>query len=268
MNFDTPATAVAAPPRLSLLRLRPEKKLLAALIFSLGVSALSQPGPLLAACACAAVFAFFSSLPPSLLLKRLASVNGFFLLLWLLLPFSLTARGAEEAAFTLGPFLGYPSGLALALLITLKGNAIALALFSLAGSSSLTENGHALLALRVPEKLVALLLITHANLALMAREYQNLFAAAKLRGFKPRTTLASYATYAQLIGLLLIRSWQHAGRIEQAMRLRGFCGRFPLIPSRCTCPPEVQEHNRRAGQGLLFFCVFASLVLIVWNYTL
>lgn len=265
MAFDTPADTVRPLRFFAFRALAPEKKLLAALAFSIAVSILSSPLPALAACALSALLLLLSGLPLAFTARRLLSINAFFVLLWLLLPLSFVRHNGEAALLEAGPLALYPSGFVLALLITLKGNAIAGALIALAGTSSVTENGRALKRLRVPEKLVALLLITHGNLALMADEYRRIFEAARLRGFVARTGLASYRTYARLLGLLLVRSWQHARRVEDAMRLRSFAGRFPIIPSRCFCPPEVQAHNRACALALLFACCAASAGLVVWD---
>ena len=266
--FDTPADHAAPLARFSFRSMSPSRKLLSAFIFSAGTSLLVHPIPASAACVFAALLILCSGLPFSFLAKRLLSINIFFALLWLLLPLSFLPRGGQLPLFTFGPFAFYPSGIDLALLVTLKGNAIAAALLALAGSSSVIENGHALRSFHIPDKLVALLLITHSNLILMAREYRRLFNAAKLRGFVPRTSLASYQTYARLVALLLVRSWQHAQRIECAMRLRGFNGLFPLIPSRCTCPPEIQHRNRLAASALLCVCSTVILMLISWDFML
>lgn len=265
MSFDTRADAARPLSFFAFRALAPDRKLLAALAFSIAVGVLTDFRPALAACGAAALLLLLSGLPVHFVTKRLLSINVFFALLWLMLPLSLVHRGGEVALFEAGPLALYPSGFALALLITLKGNAIAGALLALAGTSTVTENGRGLKRLRVPEKLVALLLITHGNLALMADEYRRIFEAARLRGFIPRTGLASYATYARLLGLLLVRSWQHARRVERAMELRCFAGRFPIIPSRCTCPPEVQTRNRACSLVLLFFCCAVSGALIVWD---
>jgi cobalt/nickel transport system permease protein len=268
MPFDTPAESARSLPLFSFRAMKPERKLLAALAFSFGVSLLSRPLPALAACAFAAALVLCSGIERSVLGKRLLSINAFFLLLWLLLPFSFAPGNRENVLHLFGPFSVQPPGIALALLITLKGNALALALLALAGSSTIAENGHGLRALRVPDKLVALLLVSHANLGLVAAEYARLLDAAKLRGFAPRTSLASYATFARLIALLLIRAWQRAQRVDEAMRLRGFSGRFPFIPSRCSCPPRIQARNRRAALLLLILCCTAPAALLVWNIAL
>jgi cobalt/nickel transport system permease protein len=265
MPFDTPANASSGPPFFSFRAIRPDRKLLGAGVFSLGASLLTHPLPALAACGFAGILLLCSGIDRKAFGKRFISVNAFFLLLWLLLPLSAMPENGESVLFSCGPLVFHSSGIFLALLITLKGNAIAVALLALAGSSTIAENGRALLSLHVPDKLVALLLLTHSNLALMADEYSRLFQAARLRGFTPRTSPASYATYARLIALLLVRAWQHAQRVDEAMRLRGFSGRFPIIPSRCSCPPRMQARNRRAAFLLQAFCCSASVALLAWD---
>lgn len=265
MTFETPAESALSLPFFSLRAMAPQRKLVAALVYSLAVSLLLRPFPAGCACAFSLLLLLCSGLPLRTTARRLLAVNAFFPPLWLLLPLSFAPRSGEVAAYILGPMAFYPSGLELALLITLKGNAIAAALLALAGSSTVAENGKALALLGLPQKLVALLLITHNNLELMAREYKSLFQAARLRAFNPRSNAASYATYARLLGLLLTRSWHKARRVDEAMRLRGFAGRFPVLPSRCTCPPRIKARNRRSAALLLAMCLAASLVLSFWD---
>lgn len=266
MAFETPADTARPLAFFSLRAMAPDKKLLAAFVYSVAVSLLQQSPAACAACIFSLLLLLCSGLPASTVIKRLASVNLFFLLLWLLLPLSFFPRGQEAPVFILGPLVLYASGLHLALLITLKGNAIAAALLALTGSSTVSENGRALDALGVPRKLVALLLITHGNLELMAREYKALFEAARLRSFVPRSSFAAYTTYARLLALLLVRSWQHARRVDDAMRLRGFAGRFPVLPSRCTCPPHVQARNKRSALLLVTACAAFGLGLLVCDW--
>ena len=235
------------------------EKLCAALVFSLAASLLSHPLPALGACVFAALLLACSGLSPAFIARRLMPINGFFLFLWILLPLSFSSGSGPETTLSFGPVSLNASGAALALLITLKGNAIAAALLALAGTSSVRENGHALIRLGLPEKFVVLLLVTHGNLERMAEEYQRGFQAAKLRAFTPATTLASYGTYARLVGLLLVRSWQRAQRIETAMRLRGFCGRFPLIAPQ-------GPGKKHYGPALLIASCAAAAALSVWSW--
>ena len=91
----------------------------------------------------------------------------------------------------------------------------------------------------------------------MADEAARLFAAAKLRGFVPANSLASYKTFGYLTAMLLLRSWQRSQRTGKAMRLRGFAGRFPLLDA---CPPS-PDFTRAGNCLLLGMCVVTGLLL-------
>jgi cobalt/nickel transport system permease protein len=267
-TFETPADSARSLPYFSLRSMRPERKLAAAAVFSLCAALLSRPAPALGACLFAALLLCCSGLPLRDIARRLASVNAFFLPFWLILPLSPAPDGDTRTLFSLGPLAFHTAGFETALLIWLKGNAAACAIAALAGSSTLAENGRALRALHVPDKMTALLLITYTNLGLMACEYVRLFQAARLRGFVPGASPAACRVYARLIGLLLVRSRQKAQRVEQAMLLRGFRGCFPLLPTQCSCPLEIRLRDTRAAALLPALCCLAGGTLVVWDVIL
>ena len=169
-----------------------------------------------------------SELPLGLILRRLLLVNGFIGFLWLTLP--LTYPGPP--VFVSGPLHVSRDGLLLAGLITLKTNAIILIFISLLATSSVAELGHAMAKLRLPNKLCLLLLFSYRYIFVINQEYQRLVRAARLRGFKPGTNLHTYKSYAHLFGMTLVKSWNRAERVHQAMLLRGFSGRFYTLDDR------------------------------------
>jgi cobalt/nickel transport system permease protein len=156
--------------------------------------------------------------------KRLLTANTFTLFLWLTLP--LTYGGREMISF--GPLTLSGEGIRLATLITLKTNCIVLSLIALLGTSRIASLGHALEGLYCSRRLCFLLLFSYRYIFVIYQEYQKLTRAAGMRCFVPATTLHTYRTYAYLFGMTLVRSWNRATRVHQAMLLRGFNGR--LIP--------------------------------------
>ncbi len=50
-----------------------------------------------------------------------------------------------------------------------------------------------------------------------------------IRSFKPGTNLHTYKSYAYLVGMLIVSSYERAQRIYNAMLCRGFTGKFPVI---------------------------------------
>ena len=86
--------------------------------------------------------------------------------------------------------------------------------------------GYALNRLRVPDKIVHLLLMTYRYVFVLEQEYQRLMRAVKIRGFQPATNLHTYRTYAYVVGMLFVRAAERAERVQQAMLCRGFKRKF------------------------------------------
>ncbi|TVM19508.1 cobalt ECF transporter T component CbiQ [Oceanidesulfovibrio indonesiensis] len=155
-------------------------------------------------------------------LRRLLVVNSFIAFIWLLVP--LTYGG--EPLFSFGFLHISREGVRLAALITLKSNGIVLVLMSLVATSTLVDMGRAMESLGVPSRLCRLLLYTVRYLTVIEDEYRRLARAAGLRGFAPRLNLHTCRTYGHMIAMTMVRSYNRARRVQQAMQLRGFTGRF------------------------------------------
>ena len=156
------------------------------------------------------------------LLNRLMLINGFMLLLWIVIPFTIEG----EPIFSLGPLRAGLQGVYLAAFITLKSNTILLLLISLMGTIPIVTLGKALGHLKIPVKIVYLVLFTYRYIHVIFEEYQRLINAIKMRGFQPHTNVHTYRTIAYLIGMLMVRSYERAQRIHSAMLCRGFNGVF------------------------------------------
>ncbi len=159
------------------------------------------------------------------LARRLAHVEGFLVVLALLLP--LTVPGPAAVAF--GPIALSQPGLERAVAIVLRVNLSAIALFTLIGGLEPIRLGHALARLGMPEKLVHLLLFAARWVGLVAAEARRLDDALRVRGFRARPSAHGLRTLAHFIGQLLVRAFERAERVEEAMRCRAFAGRFALV---------------------------------------
>ncbi|MCW5200516.1 cobalt ECF transporter T component CbiQ [Desulfobulbus sp. F4] len=155
-------------------------------------------------------------------LRRLLIVNGFNGLFWLFLPLTYGGKALQVA----GGISLSKAGLLLAALITVKANAAILIFISLLATSTVASLGHGLQRLRLPPRLCLLLLFSYRYLGLIHEEFLRLQRAAELRCFQPRSSLHSYRTYGHLLGMVIVRSWNRAERVQQAMNLRGFTGVF------------------------------------------
>jgi cobalt/nickel transport system permease protein len=187
------------------------------------------------ALALASVLTLLSRLDAVAILKRLLAANTFTIFLWLTLP--LTYGGEEFIRF--GPLSLSGEGLHLAALITLKTNTIVLSLLSLLGTSRIANIGHALERLHLPKRLCFLLLFSYRYVFVIYQEYQKLNRAARMRCFIPATNIHTYRTYGYLFGMTLVRSWNRATRVHQAMLLRGFNGRLIPLAQQTVCKNDI-----------------------------
>ncbi len=206
------------------------------------------PAPALAACVGAGLVGW-AGLQPGLFWRRMLTVNGFVFFLWAFLPF--TTPG--DPVGRLGPLTLTSQGLGLAVLISLKTNAIMLAFLALVATSDAASLGQAMHRLRVPEKLVFLFLFTYRFIHVINDERQRLTTAARLRGFAPRSNAHTYRTLASLLAMVLVGAMRRAEMTRRAMLLRGFRGRFATL------------RTFRPGRGerllLAFGAAFSALLI-------
>jgi len=158
-------------------------------------------------------------------IKRLKPLFWFLVMIWIFLP--LTFRG--EIVFEYWIFMATWPGILLSAKITLKSIAILLIFSALIATMPIASLGSGLHRLKVPDKMVFLLLMTYRYIAVIQSEYTRLLRAAKFRGFKPGTNLHSYKTYAFLAGMLFVRASLRARRVYQAMLCRGFKEKFHTL---------------------------------------
>ena len=203
-------------------RLEPRIRLVAAGVYSIVVALCHNLQVLSAAVAIAILLAITAHLSVRELFKRILVVNSFNLMLWLVLP--LTFHGS--IALGIGPLPVYSDGITMAAQITLKSNAIVLTLIALIATMNFSILGGALNRLRVPDKIVHLLMMTYRYVFLIEQEYQRLIRAARIRGFRPATNMHTYKTYASIVGMLLVRATIRADRVYKAMLCRGFRRKF------------------------------------------
>ena len=176
-----------------------------------------------------------AKLPPGAVFKRLKPLFWFLVMIWLVMPF--THEG--EPLVLLGPLPVTRPGVMLCVNITLKSVTILFYFMALVATMTVATLGQSLHCLHVPGKMVFLLLMTYRYIAVIQTEYHRLLRAAKFRGFVPGTNIHSYRTYAYLAGMLFVRASRRASRVYDAMRCRGFNGKFHTLD---TFSPGVVNH--------------------------
>ncbi|BCS87028.1 cobalt ECF transporter T component CbiQ [Pseudodesulfovibrio sediminis] len=231
----------------------PRIRLVCGLIVTIPVALLTVNQPAWLALAFGLLLIKMARLNSVKALQRLFVVNFFIAFLWLFLPFSLPG----DPILSLGPFHATNEGVNLALLITIKSNAIVLALMALIGTIPVQNLGPAMQQLGVQRKLCHILLFTYRYIFVIHDEYRTMRQSMQARGFKPRTNTHTYRSYAWLVGMLLVKSWDRAERVQSAMQCRGFKGRFYTLTEFETKPRDY---------GFLVLCLLVSAGLIYLGF--
>ncbi|MGQ9689451.1 MAG: cobalt ECF transporter T component CbiQ [Desulfobaccales bacterium] len=203
-------------------RLDPRGKIVVAALLAVLVATAATYLTALVSLALALLYLALARLPLGRVVVRLLLVNSFIFFLWFILP--LTYPG--DPVWHFGPLSASRQGLVFTGLITLKSNAIIIALIALVATVPVVTLGQALHQMRFPDKLSHLLLFTYRYIYVLEQEYRRLMQAMKIRGFQPRSNLHTYRSYAYLAAMLLVRSFDRAERVFQAMLCRGFQGKF------------------------------------------
>ena len=166
---------------------------------------------------------------------RLLELNVFMLMVLLVVPFSMPG----QPLFRLGPAVFTREGLLFALAVTVKGNAVLMILTALISTIETVALGHALNHLKVPDKLIHLFLFTVRYIDVLHHEYLRLRQAMRCRCFKAGMNRHTYRTLGNLVAVLLIRSLDRSERVMQAMKCRGFTGRFWMLDHFHTHPRDL-----------------------------
>jgi cobalt/nickel transport system permease protein len=199
-------------------RLHPTVKLSAALFFVVAVASFGRYdfGRLLPYLFYPVVLTALSDTPQAMLLKRFCVA----------LPFCLFAGGANlffdaETAFFL---FGIPVSFGFVSFATvlLKAWLCVTAVLLLVATTRFSELTRGLLRLRVPPIFVTVLEMTYRYAGVLFDEARSMYAAYALRGGNRGRRGLELRHMGGFLGMLLLRSFDRAERIYQAMKCRGY----------------------------------------------
>jgi cobalt/nickel transport system permease protein len=218
---------------------------LAALLLTIAAAAVVRSWPAaVAALGLAMVLAVLGRLPPRWAATRIGLAALFVALFVAPLPFFWPSSPAWTFS---------PAGATAAAVLILKAAAVVALSLVLLATAPLEVNLKAAHALRVPGLLVQLTLLSYRYLFLLADELGRIRIALRVRGFRNRANVRSYRVVAGASAALLVRGWERAERVGQAMRCRGFDGRFRSL----------DDFRTRAVDVLAFALIVAAAAAVV-----
>jgi cobalt/nickel transport system permease protein len=192
-------------------------------------------------------------LPRRWVLSRIGTVALLIAPFLLLLPL---VHSDTAPAWRVGSVQLSVEGVRLACLIALKTLALVILLLVLLTTSPLTETLKAAQALHVPSLLVQVAALTYRYVFVLNAELARLRLALRVRGYRNRLALHSYRTAGHVAGTLLVRGYERGERVGQAMRCRGFAGRFRSLSD---------WHTRAADVAAFLLLSGCAAALLAWD---
>lgn len=183
----TPATDFAdqGPANNPIDRLHPKTRLVMTLAILIFATIIHNPIVLAISMAAAIILVRIAKAPWHKLRHRLLHLEGFMIVLLVLLPFTMPGRPLLE----LGPLVATVEGTVRALTVAIKVNICVLSIYALLGSLDPIRIGQAAESLGLSPKFVRLFLITVRYVSVFRAETGRLSEAMRVRGFRPRSNM-------------------------------------------------------------------------------
>jgi cobalt/nickel transport system permease protein len=231
----------------------PRWKLAALVLATACVAALHSWPATLLALTLALGLAGLARLPPAWLAARLGTVGLVLVPFAVSLPFLV---GSPEPLLAWGWLHVSAEGVAAAAALCARALAVVTLMLVLVTTAPPDATLKAAHALRVPGLLVQLLLLTYRYIDVVTAELVQMRVAVRTRGYRNRPTWHSYRTIGNVTGTLLVRGVERADRVGQAMRCRGFDGRFRSLTD-----------FRTTWRDVVFFVAVTGLFggLLAWD---
>ncbi len=237
-------------------------KIVTILVCSFAIASLSHLAPALAAIGISLIILAVARVSFVKVLLRLLAISGFVGMFLVVMPFSVPAHHGDTVLIFNGmDWLGLNlRGLLLAATIAAKAIAIALLMEPLLSTAPFPVTLHGLSRLGIPEMVGQMALLSHRYLHVFRHEARRMSWGMRVRGFRKRTELATLRAMGNFIGMLFVRSFERTERVFDAMRARGYRGRFPE-------PVELRLQTKDVVLSAGWIAVAAALIVcdrIAW----
>jgi cobalt/nickel transport system permease protein len=204
-------------------------KIVTILLYSFLIAALRQLPPALMAVGISVLVLIIARASLARVLMRLLAIVGFVGMFLVVMPFTVPAHSGDTVYLFGGlEWLGFNlRGLHLAATVAAKAVAITLLMEPLLSTAPLPVTLHGLSRLGAPEMAGQMVLLSHRYLHVFRHEARRMSSGMQVRGFRKRSDLATLRAVANFLGMLFVRSFERTERVFDAMRARGYKGRFP-----------------------------------------
>ncbi len=244
-HFDIDKYAYLTSP---MHRFDPRAKVLSIAVLILSIALLDHIGVLLIGFFIVMIMVSFSNIPLWFVLKRMRWVALFMLAVLVILPFTVPGK----TLFTVGPFVVSREGTTRAGIIIIRAFSIVLLIFPMLATMKFVTFIETLGRYGVPDKLVQMIALTYRYIFVLLNEIKRTIRSVEARGYWKRKNIAHLRTTGNMIGTLLVRSYERSEKVYSAMVSRGYGGRMRTL----------KRFRMRLSDWLMAILVILAAVLL------
>lgn len=226
----------------------PRAKLVCILVLIFSIVLINDIGTLLIGFLIVIALVYVSNIPLRFVLKRLRWIVLFVIAMSIVLIFTIPGK----PVYTLGLLTISEEGLLRAFLISLKAFSVILLIFPMLATMKFVTFIKTLEKLRVPNKLVQIIALTYRYIFVFLNEIQRTFRSVESRGFRRKTSVFNLRIMGNIIGILLVRSYERGQHVYDAMVARGYDGKIGSL----------RKFEMRSRDWLKAFMILAMAVLL------
>jgi cobalt/nickel transport system permease protein len=237
-------------------------KIVTILAYSFMIVSLGRLTPALTAVAVSLLVLVIARASWVKVLMRLLAIAGFVGMFFVVMPLTAPVHPGDTVVVFDGlEWLGFNlRGLQVAATIGAKAVAITLLMEPLLSTAPLPVTLHGLSRLGAPEVIGQMVLLSYRYLHVFRHEARRMSSGMQVRGFRKRTDITTLRAVANFLGMLFVRSFERTERVFDAMRARGYRGRFPEPEVR----PMAAKDLVLAGVWLAVGAVLVACDRICW----
>jgi cobalt/nickel transport system permease protein len=194
------------------------------------------------------ILLIISKLPFKFIFNHVKWVSLFILPFLIIMPFTVDG----DVLVNISSITITYEGITYGFLITVRAFTAILLVFTMLGTMRFDTTIKALHMLKIPNPLVQMLMFTYRYIFVFLDEFQRMWTAMTSKGFKPGLNLSSMSKIGKSVGMLVVKSYERAQRVYQAMLSKGYTGN----------PYTIVKFNIKTKDYLITFLIISFVVAL------
>ncbi len=171
------------------------------------------------------VILLISKLPLNFIFKRMQPGMLFVFPFLLVMPFTVDGR----VLYFIGPLQLTYEGLYYGFLVVIRAATAILLALTMLGSTKMDTLMKSLYALNIPSPFVQTLMFSYRYIFVFIDELLKIWTAMTAKGFKVGLNKHSMSVIGNIVGMILVRSYERADRVYHSMVSKGYTGQNHTI---------------------------------------